>query len=478
MTATDSALAHWLSQGQQALEQGNYAAAVTAFAEVRALCPTDVSVALLLANAQRLTGDALATRATLVDAATHGDWRDPATAHALTAALLDAGAPRAALASARHVVAQQPNDPAALGALAAVHRLLGEPETGWPLIERAVRLAPRVPALLVTAAQLRHDLGDLDGADQFYRRALALRPDHAPTRQQQAYSTLMRGASTAGWAQFEHRPLPVPDTNARAWHGEPLDGATILVTAEQGVGDQFQFARFLPLLTARGASRVVVECHRDAVSLFAANGIDAVPRGAPPATDWHVPLLSLPARLGLGSEMHGSRVPYVRAPNPRALPRDAQRLRLGVVWAGNPAFPGGATRDCAPEAVDTLLGMASVQWWALQYGLDPAAARALEARGVVVPPAPPSWADTANLLAGLDGLVTTDTGIAHLAGAMGVRTWVLLQHVPDWRWGLTGETTPWYPSLRLIRPAHWHDWAGVIARLQRELATVSIQPCL
>ena len=464
------ALARWLTLGQAALDRGDPGAAADAFEQVHTLLPTDASVALMVANAYRLAGSAMQARATLVRAVAACDWRAPETAHALAAALLENGAPRDALVCARAVVAARPKDGAALGALAAVLRVLGEPEEAWTHIDRAVRLAPRLPALLVTAAQIRHDLGDLDGADRFYMRALALRPAHAPTQLQRAYSVLTRGASAEGWSLFEHRPLPEPATAARPWFGEPLAGDTMLVTGEQGVGDQFQFARFLPWLTARGAGRVVVECHRDAVSLFAANGIEAVPRGAPPETAWHVPLLSLPARLGLGADVQGERVPYLRAPHPE--PRDGGgRPRVGLVWAGNPAFPGGATRDCDPAHRDALLAIPAVDWVILQHGLTDAERASLSDRGYTVAPPTSSWEATANRLASLDGLVTTDTGIAHLAGAMGVRSWVMLQHVPDWRWGLRGTTSIWYPSTTLLRPDRWNDWPSVVARAAAALAT-------
>ena len=131
------------------------------------------------------------------------------------------------------------------------------------------------------------------------------------------------------------------------------------------------------------------------------------------------------------------------------------------MWAGNPHFPQRLTRDLDPALLPALLGAADVDWVVLQQG---------PRRAVALPGVAPrlelrDWAETAAVLARLDGLVTTDTGIAHLAGAMGVPTWVLLQKVPDWRWGLSGGETAWYPSLRLIRQIRPGDWTGVIQRL-------------
>ena len=247
----------------------------------------------------------------------------------------------------------------------------------------------------------------------------------------------------------------------------------MLVTAEQGVGDQFQFARFIPSLTERGAGRVVVECHVDAVALFVTSGFDAVPRGSPPETDWHVPMLSLPLRLGTDSNVLGERVPYIHGGPATSATGDTSlserragtTRRLGLVWAGNPSFPGRITRDLDASLLPMLLAISGVDWISLQPG-DTAASNDERLRRV---PLSTDWSATAAMLQTLDGLVTTDTGIAHLAGAMGIRTWVMLQHVPDWRWGLEGETTPWYPTLRLLRPRRWNDWHSVIERLGDEL---------
>lgn len=474
--APPPALLALLIRGQAALEQGAFDAAQAAFQEAWAALPNDPGVAQLLANTHRLAGDTLASRAVLCTALDRGGWEAPEAAHALGTALLEAGCPVEAVRCFTHVVRARPADPGALGALAAALRASGDAEGAWPVIQRALKLAPRLPALLLTAAQVRHAMGDLSGAQRWLDQCERLRPGHAPTRVQRAYTTLLAGTSAAGWAAYESRPLPDPGTGARPWHGEPLAGASILVTAEQGVGDQFQLARFLPQLRERGPARLLVECHADAVSLFQASGYEAVARGAPPATDWHVPLLSLPHRLGTGADVRAEAIPYLCAPEsgePPPLPPGAPgRWRLGVVWAGNPSFVGGVTRDLPPARLADLAAIPGVEWVVLQHG----PAREAAPPGWHQPRLPRSWEETAQWLQALDGLVTTDTGIAHLAGALGVRTWVLLQHVPDWRWGLQGDRTPWYPSLRLIRQPRAGDWPAVtrmlVLALERERAGV------
>jgi tetratricopeptide (TPR) repeat protein len=470
-----TAAAH-LQAGLAATEAGDQGAALAAFMAAWRAAPGDPGVALLVANSHRLLGDTPAARATLQQAVARGGWETPAAAHQLGTALLEVGAPHEAARCFEWVRRQRPRDPAPLGALAAALRARGEPAAAWPLVQRALALAPDTPAFLFTAAQVRHALGDLDGALAWLERCEAIRPGHAPTRMQRAHTLLLRGASAEAWQAFEARPLPVPDTGARPWLGEPLAGASVLVMAEQGAGDQFQFARFLPALRARGAGRVLVECHADAVSLFRASGHEAVPRGAPPRTDWHVPLLSLPHRLQLGAAAGGEPVPYLHPPTPVPPapfpPRHPGRWRLGVVWAGNPAFVEGTTRDLPPGLLPQLAAIPRVDWVVLQHGAAREDAPAEWAR----PPLPRDWGETTQWLQQLDGLVTTDTGIANLAGALGCRAWVLLQHVPDWRWGLTAPRTPWYPTLQLLRQPRPGAWDSVVQALAETLADALAAP--
>ncbi len=461
-------LAAALAAGEQALLANDFAAAAAAFTDCAALAPADVGIALALANTHQMLGAVEARRAALHSAFTDGDWREVSVAYALGGALLESGSPHEAALCLEYVRRDHPNDPAALAALASALRAAGEPDRAWPLAKRAAELAPRAGAPLLTAAQVRHDLGDLLGALNWLDKAEHARPQHAPTRLQRAYTSLLRGASATGWALFEHRPLPVAETGATPWTGEPLNGESVLVTAEQGVGDQFQFLRFLPELTARGAGAITVACHVGAVSLLRASGFDAVARGDEPSTAWHVPLLSLPHRLGTGAQLFGDRVPYLHAPDvptPALPPPVAGERRLGLVWAGNPGFPGRVTRDLDPSLLPGIVCIPGVTWISLQQG----SAGEVDVEGLHRLPPLSDWATTAAVLRQLDGLVTTDTGIAHLAGAMGVPTWVLLQKVPDWRWGLSGTSSRWYPTAQLCRQQTHGAWDTSIASLSRNL---------
>lgn len=464
-----------LESAHTATVSGNHAMAVQAFEQVHALLPTDVTIALALANALVLHGKKHQSRETLHQAFRHGDWSDPKVAFALGTALLDDGACHDARVCFEHTVRAFPNDAAAHGALAAALRGSAKPDAAWHHAERALALSPKTPALLLTAAQVRHDLRDFPRALSLVDRALALRPGHGPTILQRAFTTLIQGATTQGWHDYESRALPVPPTSAKVWNGEPLHGQSILVTAEQGVGDQFQFCRFIGALRERGASRVLVECHADAVSLFTASGFDAVARGCTQETDWHVPMASLPHRLQAGADTYSHLVPYL-APPPDQTPVNTLRpntgspasppRRFGVVWAGNPDFTGRELRHLDPELLTKLVGIPGIEWVSLQVG----AAAQLAPQKMTSVTLTSDWGNTAALLKSLDGLVTVDTGTAHLAGAMGVPAWVLLSYVPDWRWGTEGTQSVWYPSVRLIRQIRPGDWESTISQLAEELS--------
>lgn len=477
MTQRPSDIEAWLVAGQTALDAGQHTDAAAAFARVQDALPGEITAALLVANAWRLAGNTVAVRDALLSVFRHAtdatsgpgfiESADVTAIYELGAALLDAGAPAEARHLFERVVRKRPKDPAALGALAGATRADGDPQRAWPIVQRAMAIAPKQPALLLTAAQIRHALGDLTRARYWLDRAEAVRPAHGPTRRQRALTSLLAGPSADGWADFEHRGLPTPPTTgAAAWHGEPLEGQTILVTAEQGQGDNFQFLRFVAALTRRGAGRVVVECHPGALSLFIASGFDAVATGQAPVTDWYVPMLSLPHWLGTGNDVASSDIPYLRTgAAARLSAAPSGHRRIGVVWRGNPAFPATTLRDFDPTLLPRLLDIPHVEWVSLQVG----AADSETPEAFLKPKLSLNWLDTALLLEHIDALVSVDTGIAHLAGAMGVPTVILLPFTPDWRWGLGVAGTPWYPAARLIRQRAPRDWASVVDALTRAL---------
>ena len=200
--------------------------------------------------------------------------------------------------------------------------------------------------------------------------------------------------------------------------------------------------------------------------MFAASGFDAVAKGEAPVTDWYVPMLSLPHRLGVGAEVASGGIPYLHA-GARAAPQFAQpRRRIGLVWQGNPAFLATTLRDFDVSLLPQLLDMPDVEWVSLQVGSTPT----FDHHRLETPALSSQWLDTARLLSDLDAIVSVDTGMAHLAGAMGIPTFILLPFTPDWRWGLGTDFSPWYPTSRLIRQRAPRDWASTIAPMHAALA--------
>ncbi len=456
-----------LAAGLTALENERHVEAADAFTRVQQVMPQEIGVSIMVANAWRLSGNRVAEReALLFTYRASLEDLDVASVYQLGAALLDAGAPTEARCCFERVVGQRSKDPAALGALASATRAAGDPHAAWPIVQRAMALTSKQPALLLTAAQIRHALGDLVHAHVWLDRAEAIRPGHGPTRLQRAFTSLLDGPSASGWADFEHRGLPTPPTTGAApWNGEPLVGQTILVTSEQGQGDNFQFIRFVNELVARGATRVLVECHPGSLSLFVASGIDAILKGQAPVTDWYVPMMSLPHRLNIGADVLGARVPYFQTGRERGSPPRTSRQsgrRLGLVWQGNPAFLATTLRDFDSALIPSLLQIDGIEWVWLQYGTTPP----VQHERLATPTLSTSWLETATLMETLDGIVSVDTGLAHLSGALGLPTYVMLPFSPDWRWGLGANRTPWYPSARLIRQAKPHDWQSVVVQLR------------
>jgi len=308
---------------------------------------------------------------------------------------------------------------------------------GWYNLAQALRGAHRIEAALA-----------------LYRRALAVAPDHPMVNADYGTALLLAGRSEEGWAQHEWRwRTAIFDPYQRGfvqpmWDGAPLNGKRLLLHGEQGLGDVLQFCRYAPLVAG---GEVVLEVHPPLVRLLQTlPGVSRViARGETlPMFDIHCPLMSLPR---LFPEIPAA--PYL--PAPPARPREG-RKRVGLVWAGSSHHPDDRRRSLPQERLAPLLAVPGVEWSSLQIGGRPPDGVADLTVDIG------DFADTAEKLAGLDLLITVDTSIAHLAGAIGCPAWVLLAYTPDWRWQLDRSDTPWYPSLRLFRQKSPGDWAGVV----------------
>ena len=330
-------------------------------------------------------------------------------------------------------------------------------------------------------------LGQPTQALSAYEHAIALRPAYAQAHLNLGMTLLQRGDYPRGFAEYEWRwqtgqypPFQCPHPR---WDGSPIPTRTLLIHTEQGAGDAIQFARYLPLAAQRCGTLILV-CPPNLMSLLATLPGIAQIRDAGAMTvaefDTYLPLLSLPRVFGTTRATIPAAVPYFdvaalrRRKDATALPPLAPSAgpRVGLVWAGSPTYTHDRQRSCTLQDFAPVLQTPGIAWSSLQTG-DRSQELAQLLPDIHVQDLAPclhDFGDTALLLDQLDLVLTVDTAVAHLAGALGKPVWVLLSTVPDWRWGLEGEQTPWYPTMRLFRQARVGDWVTVMPRVAQTLA--------
>jgi hypothetical protein len=374
---------------------------------------------------------------------------------------------------------------------AAAYDELGQGTEAVADCEAAVRLDPRGHAAvlaLITLALVRERAGDAAGALAAAGAALAISPaDH------EAHALLgtlraWHGDYPAAWPelechwlderlQFMRRFPGLPE-----WDGEALAGQRVLVVHGQGTGDMLQMVRYLPRLRERGA-HVLLECPPALIDLMhTVAGIDETllsGTATPDRFDRFARLMTLPRLCG-ETGAPAACVPYIRADParitawaPRLSPA-AGSLRAGLAWAGNPAHPNDRRRSIPLEALAPLATVPGVRWFSLQAGPHagdaPPAGMALTRLDTQIA----DWSDTAAIVAQLDLVISADTAVAHLAGAMGVPVWLLLPWRPDWRWSPAGEGTPWYPTMRLFH-AREPSWTTAVADVATQLPALTVR---
>lgn len=398
---------------------------------------------------------------------------------ALARVLARRGAVDEALTLLRRAAALWPDSADAAAQLGRLcHRL--------DLVEEAVAALRRAVGLDPGSVRLRCDLGvalkrsgNLAAAIAEHRAAVALAPDSAEAHFNLAMALLAAGDYRQGFAEYEWR-LRLPGARAGGtglprWRGESLEGRSILLTAEQGIGDMIQLARFIPLVAERGG-RAVVECHPGLERLLAGMpGVTAChPIGAalPPCAT-SAPLLSLPHILGV--DIHGlPRPPYLSVPDGIvAPPLEGAGRKVGLVWSGHRDRGELASRACPLAALAPLLDVPGCSFFSLQMG-GPRSELSGDAASVVTDLSPclSDFADTAAVIAALDLVISVDTAVAHLAGALAQPVWVLLSAAQsDYRWTGGGAGSPWYPSARLFRQTRPGDWTGVAVTAAQALQT-------
>jgi tetratricopeptide (TPR) repeat protein/glycosyltransferase involved in cell wall biosynthesis len=403
-----------------------------------------------------------------------------------------------------------------LSNLGVIYKEMRKFEAARATFDRALAIAPGHTTIRVNLAVLLMEMGRTDEAAEIAEKLVAERPELVEpwnvlhycwfergefaraaecTREalardardrnanwNSAVHTLLHGDLSEGFKQFESRKrlVSVVFSSRRygvpEWDGAPLDGRSIFVHAEQGLGDSIQFVRYAKLLKARGAGRVIMECSPTATSLLSTvEGIDelVVPGTPLPPFDVHAYLMSLPLLLGTTLSDVPAEVPYMRAssrPVAERVQNAPPGLRVGLAWAGNALHQRDLVRSISLETLAPVLGTEGVTFFSLQKGPASRQLTTLQGANIIdLDPDLNDLADTAAAIAELDLVITVDTAIAHLAGALGKPVWVLISHVPDWRWMLGRDDSPWYPTMRLFRQPMVRAWVPAIAAVARAL---------
>ena len=383
-----------------------------------------------------------------------------------------------ALETNRRAVQMKPDSPAAHNSLGATFASLDRMPEAIEAYRRALALKPDYHECWGNLAHAQQSLLQLDEAADSYRRALGIQYDYPQSQCAAGMLALLRGDFANGFTQYEWRwrlkSMTPRDFKQPAWQGEPLNGKTILLHAEQGAGDNIQCLRFVSEVAARGGE-LVLELPPNLTRLAASmdGGGEIIAQGQRlPHFDVHCAFMSLPRVLGITPATVPAHVPYLHA-DPAACERWRERLagtggglKVGIAWAGNPKHAGDRRRSIPVERFLPLLGSEGVRFYSLQVG-ERAGDLARLPPGKVVDLSRDlaNYAETAAALANLDLVISVDTSIVHLAGALGRPCWVMLPFSPDWRWLLDRADSPWYPTLRLFRQKTPGGWDDVFARV-------------
>ena len=406
----------------------------------------------------------------------------------LGAALKEQGLLTEAADSLLQSIRLNPNSADAYSNLSLVLLEQGRPDEAIVRLQEALRINPQFAEAHNNMGMAQREFGRLEAAIASFERALQIQPDNADAHQNLGMTLLLAGDLQRGWVEYEWRrkcrDFSIPRFKEPQWDGAPLKGRTILLHAEQGLGDTLQFIRYAPLVKALGG-RTIVACQPALLRLLArAPGIDElVAIGSLPRFDVYAPLPSLPGLLKSTLETIPCRIPTL-ASDPvlderwRVEFSSNPAFKIGIAWQGNRRHRADRFRSVPLTHFAPLAQQKGVQLFSLQKGdgsdqlsrlagefaVSDLASRLDEETG--------PFMDTASVMKSLDLIITSDTSIAHLAGSLGVPVWVALPLVPDWRWLLKREDSPWYPTMRLFRQTERGNWKELFGRMAKELPSL------
>jgi tetratricopeptide (TPR) repeat protein len=405
----------------------------------------------------------------------------PEIQHNLGIALLASGEAKEGAEHLRRALAINPGLTNTYVALANALIVQGEFEEAIACAKQVVELRPNSWAAYNTLAIVLRESGQVRESLGPYEKALAMNPEGAELHWNYSLSLLQAGDFERGWKEFEwrlrsekmkfNRGLPQPK-----WDGSEVPGKTVLLMTEGGLGDALQFIRYAPMVAER-AGRVILECQEELLRILALPCIsEVVARGkALPPFDFQIPLQSLPEAFGTDLSSIPARVPYLSAPAQsvaywKERLADEKRFKVGLAWAGS----NKNTYDKRPRSLEIyapLANLPGVRFFGLQKGPEGKQAIPVGLELINLGDELHDMGDTAGLAANLDLVISIDTSIVHLAGAMGKPVWVLLPFVCDFRWLCDREDSPWYPTMRLFRQGKREGWVEVVKRIAEELET-------
>jgi tetratricopeptide (TPR) repeat protein len=381
----------------------------------------------------------------------------------------------------QRVLALQPGNAAAHNNFGRVLAQRDELDAAIGHFREAIALQPHAIDAHINLGNVLLEQGDAPSAHQSYERALAIDRAHESARWNDGLALLVQGDLAEGFARWRWNVAAAKRFGAPEWRGEELNGATILIHAEQGFGDAIHFARYIPMVAARGA-RVIFEAPVELHRVFAnIEGVEQIVGFGDRLPDfaWQCPLLSLPLAFNTTLRDLPDNVPYLSA-DPETVADWHRRmagpeLKVGLVWAGRPEHKRDRHRSIALADLAPLASIPNVAFYALQKGAAVSEAEhAPEGmRLEILSPLLGDFADTAAAIMALDLVITVDTSVAHLAGALGKPVWILHAYAPDWRWLEKRSDSPWYPTAELFRQDESRRWAPVVGDVAAELRALA-----
>jgi tetratricopeptide (TPR) repeat protein len=382
-----------------------------------------------------------------------------------------------AIANYRRALELKPESTFALNMMGTAYQSIERLDEAEKCYRQALDFMPDQPSVFNNLAVVLNAEGRLEEAVEVYRHLLDLDPDYADGHWNLAVALLAKGAYSEGWREFEWRfrkvnPVPLRLFSQPLWDGSRLSGKTILLHAEQGFGDTIQFARYAPLVAQRGG-KVIIECQTPALRevLHSLEGVSQVVVAGEtlPYFDFHLPLMSLPLVFDTTLESIPCKIPYLAADPQKAETwrrrvGESSRFKVGLVWYAKQSQVLNRKRSCPLRLFSPLWNVEGVEFYTLQIGVGTEQLEYFSASHQIIDLTRDitSFADTAAFISNLDLVISIDTAVAHLAGALGAKTWVILPFVAEWRWLCQREDSPWYPTLRLFRQPSQGDWLSLM----------------